>query len=118
MASKFPRKNQDTTSLFFVFDVLSGEGLWGLNSGLVHTAAQIKRTEGRGRSSLSAWYKAMSTLHRNQHWYCNNTGSTRAKTLKFGFSITNYNNKVVSDFYFNIGNPLIFSYMYIIYICI
>jgi len=57
------------TTTYFLFSRSRQEGRpWGASTGgLVHTAARIKRTEGRGRSSLSARYKAMRTSRSNQY---------------------------------------------------
>ena len=54
---------------YFLFTRSWQEGRpWGASTGgLAHTAARIKRTEGRGRSSLSARYKAMRTSRSNQY---------------------------------------------------
>ena len=75
-AKRFPKNNSDTTKIgvtdadrIFWFSRPRQEGRpWGASTGgLVHTAARIKRTEGRGRSSLSARYKAMRTSRSNQY---------------------------------------------------
>ena len=63
---RFPNNNSDVTKIgsttptpYFLFSRSRQEGRpWGASpGGLVHPAARIKRTEGRGRSSLSARYK-------------------------------------------------------------
>jgi len=80
-AKRFEKNNSDTTKTGmyesmrlmyeadFSFSRSRQEGRpWGASTGgLVHTAARIKRTEGRGRSSLSARYKAMRTSRSNQY---------------------------------------------------
>ena len=87
-AKRFPNNNSDATksgtghtTTYFLFSRSRQEGRpWGASTGgLVHTAARIKRTEGRGRSSLSARYKAMRTSRSNRYWRCNKIGSERKK---------------------------------------